>query len=147
MRYAMVSRAMLLASVVLLVSPYGCGPGSSGEPGTPTTTASVSGEDPRGVAPAPSPATVANSPSPSIPAPLPERQLVVPDWMASALQHQDVHVRLKALDTWVKQGRRGAVDPLLLALNDTDERVRARALQLIEQDWMAEQAAQLKQSP
>ena len=72
---------------------------------------------------------------------------VVPDWMADALASPDVQIRLKALETWVQQGRRGSVDPLLLALNDTDERVRARALQLIEQDWVAEQAAQPKQSP
>jgi hypothetical protein len=35
----------------------------------------------------------------------------------------------------VQQDRTGSVDPLMLALNDPNERVRTRALQLIEQDW------------
>lgn len=78
---------------------------------------------------------------------LPAEQLVVPDWMAKDLASPDVRVRLKALETWAQQGRPGSVDPLMLALNDADERVRTRALQLIEQDWMAEQAAQVNKQP
>ena len=35
-----------------------------------------------------------------------------------------------------QQAQTGAVDPLILALEDEDERVQARALELIEQDWM-----------
>jgi hypothetical protein len=51
-------------------------------------------------------------------------------------------VRLQALDRWVQQGRTGAVDLLMLALNDKDERVRTQGLQLIEQDWAQAQAAE-----
>jgi HEAT repeat protein len=65
---------------------------------------------------------------------------VVPDWIATALNSPDAQVRLQALDRWVQQGRKGSVDPLMLALNDSDERVRTRALQLIEQDWERAQA-------
>jgi HEAT repeat protein len=67
---------------------------------------------------------------------------VVPEWIATALNSPDPQVRLEALDQWGQQGRTGAVDPLMLALNDADERVRARALQLIEQDWARAQAAE-----
>jgi hypothetical protein len=43
------------------------------------------------------------------------------------------------LEAWAHGGGRGTVDPLMAAMNDPDERVRDRALQLIEQDWIAEQ--------
>jgi HEAT repeat protein len=46
------------------------------------------------------------------------------------------------LDLWGQQAPTGAVDPLLLALEDEDERVQARALALIEQDWVRAQAAE-----
>lgn len=60
--------------------------------------------------------------------------------MAQALASTDVQVRLNALETWAHEGRRGAVDPFMAAMDDSDERVRNRALQLIEQDWITEQA-------
>lgn len=61
--------------------------------------------------------------------------------MAKDLASQDVQVRLKALDRWGQSAPVGAVDPLLRAMEDADERVQARALALIEQDWMRAQAA------
>lgn len=61
--------------------------------------------------------------------------LVVPAWMAKDLDSPDVGVRLRALDTWVQSAPPGAVDPLILAFEDKDERVRTRAMELIEQDW------------
>ena len=61
--------------------------------------------------------------------------LVVPEWMAQKLTSPNVHVRLRALETWARTAPLGAVDPLILAFEDKDERVRARAQQLIEQDW------------
>lgn len=64
----------------------------------------------------------------------------MPSWMARELAHPDVQVRLQALDTWVRQGRTGSVDPLMLALTDSDDRVRARALELIEEDWVVAQS-------
>ena len=60
--------------------------------------------------------------------------------MATALKSPDVHVRLHALDRWVQHAPAGSVDPLLLAMEDEDERVQARALALIEQDWVRAQA-------
>lgn len=61
--------------------------------------------------------------------------LVVPEWMAQKLNSPKVRVRLQALETWVQSAPPGAVDPLILAFEDKDERVRARAQQLLEQDW------------
>ena len=61
--------------------------------------------------------------------------LVVPEWMAQKLNSPKVRVRLQALETWAQSAPPGAIDPLILAFEDKDERVRARAQQLIEQDW------------
>lgn len=61
--------------------------------------------------------------------------LVVPEWMAKDLDSPDVGTRLRALDTWVQSAPPGADDPLILALENNDERVRARAMELIEQNW------------
>jgi hypothetical protein len=55
--------------------------------------------------------------------------------MAKELDSPDVGTRLRALETWAQSAPPGAVDPLILAYEDKDERVRARAMELIEQDW------------
>ena len=60
--------------------------------------------------------------------------LAVPAWMAKELDSPDVATRLRALETWAESAPPGAVDPLILAYEDKDERVRARAMELIEQD-------------
>ena len=65
----------------------------------------------------------------------PVEGLVVPEWMAQKLTSPKVRVRLQALETWAQLAPPGAVDPLILAFEDKDERVRARAQQLLEQDW------------
>ncbi len=61
--------------------------------------------------------------------------LVVPAWIAKDLESPDVGTRLRALDKWVQTAPPGADDPLILALDNKDERVRARAMELIEQNW------------
>ncbi len=60
--------------------------------------------------------------------------LVVPAWIAKELDSPDVNTRLRALDTWALSAPSGAIDPLIVALEDKDERVQARAMELIEQD-------------
>ena len=65
----------------------------------------------------------------------PPESLVVPAWMAKELDSPDVGTRLRALETWAQSAPPGSVDPLILAFEDKDERVRARAMELIEQDW------------
>ena len=61
--------------------------------------------------------------------------LVVPAWIAKDLESPDVGTRLRALDKGVQTAPPGADDPLILALENKDERVRARAMELIEQNW------------
>ncbi len=61
--------------------------------------------------------------------------LVVPAWIAKELDSPDAGVRIRALETWVQSAPPGSIDPLILAFEDKDERVRARAMELIEQDW------------
>jgi HEAT repeat protein len=68
--------------------------------------------------------------------------LVVPELMAQKLNSPNVRVRLRALDAWAHEAPLGAVDPFILAFEDKDERVRARAQQLIEQDWARKAAAE-----
>ncbi|MEO7861688.1 MAG: hypothetical protein ABIU05_14880, partial [Nitrospirales bacterium] len=45
---------------------------------------------------------------------------------------------------WVQSAPPGSIDPLILAYEDKDERVRARAMELTEQDWA--RAADVEQS-
>ena len=65
----------------------------------------------------------------------PVEGLVVPELMAEKLNSPNVRVRLRALEAWAREAPPGAVDPFILAFEDKDERVRARAQQLLEQEW------------
>jgi hypothetical protein len=141
--------ALLLAwvlGVMALAGPSGCGPAPPGDPANGDSHAALAGPSPSQQAPvsASTPTIPAASPVPLtlglMPADhstaQPEEPLVVPVWIATALNSPDVHVRLQALDRWGQQAPTGSVDPLVLALEDEDERVQARALALIEQDWV-----------
>jgi len=119
------------------------GPSSGNNPLTPVTPAAApvplasenktdivagNGTVPGGGGPstAPVPSTKsADSPEPP----------VVPAWMAKELDSPDVATRIRALETWAQSAPPGAVDPLIAALDDNDERVQARAMELIDQDW------------
>ena len=61
--------------------------------------------------------------------------------MATTPMHPKVSDRLKDLETWAQQGFPGGNDPLVRGLNDPDERVRARAQELMEGEWSAAIAA------
>jgi hypothetical protein len=97
---------------------------SGDKPGIPSGKETVPGGDRPPAVPAPS-----SQPADSVDA------LVVPAWIAKELDSPDVGTRLRALETWAQSAPTGAVDPLILAFEDKDERVRARAMELIEQDW------------
>jgi hypothetical protein len=66
--------------------------------------------------------------------PNPMADLVVPAWFAKDLASPDVDTRLRALDTWLLTASGGSLDPLILAFENDEERVRARAMELIQQE-------------
>jgi len=71
-------------------------------------------------------------------APIPE-QLVLPTWIAQDLDAPEVSVRLQALDLWARQGAKAPLDPLVVALDDEEDDVRAKAIAIIERNWAIEQ--------
>ena len=146
---------LLLAWLLTLAGPSGCGPALPGDPANGDSHAALAGTSPSQQAPvsASTPTTQAASPrslvsdlAPAVHDEVhPAEPLIVPAWIATALKSPDVQVRLQALDRWRQQAPVGSVDPLLLAMEDEDERVQARALALIEQDeqdWARAQAAE-----
>ena len=67
---------------------------------------------------------------------VPPDALAVPAWIAKDLASLDVDTRLRALETWALIAPVGSIDPLILAYGThDDERVRTRAMELIQQDW------------
>ena len=163
-RHLPCTRMALLLSVAFFAGLAGCGPAPDNAPNL-GPRASVGELPPVQKSPAPrnDPAVQAASPMPpaadsgngsasgrraapeadnSPAAPIPSAKptdpidsLVVPAWMAKELNSPDVGTRLRALETWVQSAPPGSIDPLILAYEDKDERVRARAMELIEQDW------------
>jgi hypothetical protein len=75
------------------------------------------------------------------PAPLPEH-LSLPVWIAQALDAPEASVRIQALDTWAQQGAQAPLDPLVVALDDENDYVRAKAMAIIEQNWAINQKAE-----
>ena len=145
--------ALLLAwllGVMVLAGLSGCGPASPSDPANGESHAANAGPSPSKQAPvsgstpttqAASPRSLASGLAPAVhDEARPVEPLVVPEWIATALNSPDVQVRLHALDRWGQQAPAGSVDPLLLAMEDEDERVQARALALIEHDWVRAQA-------
>ena len=135
-----------LLGVMALAGLSSCGPASPVDPGNGNSHAALAGPFPAQQAPVSSSASTIPVASP---VPLasglassdhdearPAEPLVVPAWIATALKSPDVQVRLQELDRWRQHAPVGSVDPLLLAMEDEDERVQARALALIEQDWV-----------
>jgi hypothetical protein len=73
--------------------------------------------------------------------PQPEH-LAVPVWIAQALDAPEVSVRIQALDTWAQQGPQAPLGPLVVALDDENDDVRTKAMEIIERHWAIEQAAE-----
>jgi hypothetical protein len=62
--------------------------------------------------------------------------------MAQALDAPEASVRRQALDLWAQQGTEAPLDPLVVAVEDEDDEVRTRAMEIIEQHWAIEQHAE-----
>jgi len=56
-----------------------------------------------------------------------------PPWLAELLQSPDPNVRIQALDAWARQPT-ASLNPVTYALVDSDESVRARAQEILEQE-------------
>lgn len=71
--------------------------------------------------------------------------LGIPDSIVNGLDSPDAHVRLQALNDllalnhWTRPKSMVSLDPLFAALEDKDEAVRAKATEIIERQWAAEQ--------
>ena len=112
---------MPLMSSVLTSILYGCGAAASNDPvtigGDQSTLQSTSREDKA--------IPVASTSD-------------LPDWMQSALKDPNPEVRLKAVEKWIEQ-HQSDVALAMLVINDPDERIRAKAMQVIERTWQTEQ--------
>ena len=143
---------LAVVGLMLLAGLSGCGPAPSDHASNPESRASLGApsewqpisqhtpsvsNDPFTPAAFPasnySPAPVAQEE----PALLPE-YLDLPSWIAQALDAPEVSVRLQALDTWAQQGAQAPLDPLVVALDDEDDDVRTKAMEIIEQQWAIE---------
>jgi HEAT repeat protein len=63
----------------------------------------------------------------------------IPDPIAKDLDSSDARVRLQALNHWAAPQTTAPLDPLYEALEDEDETVRAKATEIVERRWAAEQ--------
>ena len=138
-------------SLILLVELSGCGPAAPDHAPNQQSRASLASPSksqpvsPRALAASPGiPAATSTSnhtPAPAVkeePAPLSDH-LVLPAWIAQALDAPEVSVRLQALDMWAQQGVQAPLDPLIVALDDEDDEVQSKAMTIIEQHWAVEQ--------
>lgn len=133
-----------LLGLILFSGLSGCGPAQSD---SEQNLASRAGQAAPPESPATAPRTLSLSSNQATmaavydPSPLPDK-LVLPIWMAQALEAPDVSVRLRALDKWATLGGDAALDPLVVALDDDNEDVRKKAMELIEQRWAVEPQAE-----
>ena len=112
---------MPLMSAVLIPILYGCGPAASNDP------VAVGAEQ----------STIESTSGEGIARPLASTS-DLPDWMQSALKDPNSEVRLKALEKWIEQ-HHSDVGLAMLVINDPDDRIRAKAMQVIERAWQTEQ--------
>ena len=77
--------------------------------------------------------------STQVEAPPQPEHLVVPVWIAQALDAPEVSVRIQALDAWAQQGPQAPLGPLVVALDDENDDVRTKAMEIIERHWAIEQ--------
>jgi HEAT repeats len=143
-----------LVGWLLLMGLVGCGQSGSGN--TPALQAKAGGETvattsssssnngnvagtASGKSPAPSVDKIQPNPDASLKFDINERDKKppppLPEAIAQAVSSPDPSVRFQALDYWIKQGQNAPLDPLLEALEDEDEEVRAKAAKIAEQQW------------
>ena len=139
---------------------FGCGPAVSDYSASPESRASlaaqsvsqpvsqyISSQPNAPSTPAVSGASPASNPSPAAPQETPvvmPEHLALPIWIAQALDAPEASVRIQALDMWAQQGPQAPLDPLVVALDDEDDDVRTKAMEIIEQQWAIDQETEFK---
>lgn len=137
----------LMVSMSLFEGVFGCGSGSPSDQSNHESSVVVHDPPGRRAGPVVGTATTSQltSDARSLPTPDPstrtEKPLAGADQVATTPMNLKVSDRLNDLETWARQGFPGGDDPLWRALNDPDERVRARAQELMEGEWSAAIAA------
>lgn len=146
-------RSVWFFSLILLAGWSGCGPATSDhapnlQPHASLGAPSVSQQNRSPLKdsftptanPVPLATRSASNYAPRDEPPLLPEHLVLPTWIAQALDAPEVSVRLQALDMWAQQGTQASLDPLVVALDDEDDDVRAKAMAIIEQNWASEES-------
>lgn len=64
---------------------------------------------------------------------------LIPNSITKDLNSADANVRLQALNHWGSKGTTVPLEPLFEAVDDEDPAVRAKAIEIIERYWAAEQ--------
>lgn len=127
-------------SLILLTGLTSCGPAVSAPAPNPESNANLGALSEPSLTSAPVPSSRTDQRSPATEGELTTQpdQLTLPVWIAQALDAPDASVRLRALNTWAKLGSQASLNPLIVALDDADENVRKRAMEIIEQHWAIE---------
>ena len=131
MRLAYMAALFYLEMVALL---SGCGPGQSSDASDLMSRASNA--DVFQESPSENRSSIINEQTSAANSTAPPENLIAPNWISTALESPDVNVRLNALEAWMQSAPKGHVDPVIVGLSDPDERVRTRALALLEEDRM-----------
>jgi hypothetical protein len=144
-----------LLSPMLITGLWGCGPAASEHTTNQAPRANVSmWSQPQPIVPpaslpvsvvlhVPPRSNLAPAPTEQEEPPQPE-QLIMPVWIAQALEDPDASVRLRALNKLAQQGSQAPLEPLIVALDDEDDGVRTKAMAIIEQNWGAEQEGEFE---
>jgi len=137
----------VMLSVSFFAGVFGCGPGSPSDQANGDS--SVAEKEMSGMRTGPIAGTTPTSQTPTTAFPLPtpdtptraEKPVAGADQVVMKPMNPEAPERLKDLETWAQQGFPGGNDPLVRALNDPDEGVRARAQELMEGNWSTAIAA------
>lgn len=140
-RHASYSHMAWLLGLLLCSGFAGCGPAVSDTDSNGESRTSLRASPALQSGTQPSRSSSASHPPPPPVNDLPPQPdtLVLPVWMAQALDAPDVSVRLQALDKWAKLGTQASLDPLVVALDDENDDVRNKAMAIIEERWAEEQ--------
>ena len=162
-QYLSCPRSTLLLSLLLFAGLAGCGPASDNSTNLgPRASGAVPPTVQKSPAPRNDSAPPATNPMPfaagtggvpgvnirgsgdglqSQPADIPNANSIplIPDSITKDLNSPDARVRLRAMSHWGSKETSAPLDPLFEAMDDEDPAVQAKAIEIIERYWAAEQ--------